>query len=99
MVAEAPPSADRAAVRAGAAVPKSEEHTEPRGAESLLQTVIRAAQSGFAAAWQWLRGASGEHVFECYLEHARKEPGTPLTAKQFYLDHLQRKYKRPNRCC
>ena len=49
--------------------------------------------------WQWSRGAVGDQAYEGYLRHAQKHPGQPLTAKEFYRDHLQRKYSRPNRCC
>jgi uncharacterized short protein YbdD (DUF466 family) len=48
---------------------------------------------------EWWRGASGTHAYECYLNHAEKHTGKPLTAQEFYLDDIQRKYSRPNRCC
>ena len=48
---------------------------------------------------EWWRGASGTHAYECYLNHAEKHSSKPLTAQEFYLDDIQRKYSRPNRCC
>jgi uncharacterized short protein YbdD (DUF466 family) len=62
------------------------------------QIVTRVGSAG-SALWQWLRGASGEHAYECYLHHAEKHADEPLTAEQFYLDNIDRKYTRPNRCC
>ena len=61
-----------------------------------FRTALRQMSS---ALWQWLRGAAGDNAYESYLRHAEKVPGQPLTAKEFYRDHLQRKYSRPNRCC
>src|ERR1700674_1648664 len=51
------------------------------------QIVTRVGSAG-SALWQWLRGASGEHAYECYLHHAEKHADEPLTAEQFYLDNI-----------
>jgi uncharacterized short protein YbdD (DUF466 family) len=48
---------------------------------------------------EWWRGASGTHAYDCYLNHAGKNSSKPLTPQQFYLDDIERKYSRPNRCC
>lgn len=48
---------------------------------------------------QWLRGATGAQKYESYLLHAAKCGDTPLTEQEFYLDDMQRKYSKPNRCC
>jgi uncharacterized short protein YbdD (DUF466 family) len=48
---------------------------------------------------EWWRGASGTHAYDCYLNHAEKNNGKPLTAQEFYLHEIERKYSRPNRCC
>ena len=48
---------------------------------------------------EWWRGATGSYAYPSYLEHANKNCAKPLTAEEFYLDEIQRKYSRPNRCC
>ena len=61
-----------------------------------LRTALAALTALAARAWHALRTASGDAAYETYLEHA----GTaPLSRKAFYLDTLQRRYSRPNRCC
>lgn len=62
------------------------------------QIATRIRQT-LTALWEWWRGASGTHAYDAYLRHAEKQSAKPLTAQQFYLDDIQRKYSRPNRCC
>jgi uncharacterized short protein YbdD (DUF466 family) len=57
---------------------------------------IRQAVSALRELW---RGASGAHAYDCYLHHASKNSTKPLTPQEFYLDDMERKYSRPNRCC
>jgi hypothetical protein len=64
--------------------------------QAKVGTRIRQA---LAALLEWCRGASGSYAYPSYLLHAKKNRATPLTAEQFYLDDIQRKYSRPNRCC
>jgi uncharacterized short protein YbdD (DUF466 family) len=65
----------------------------------------REAKSGtrilqaLSALREWWRGASGSYAYASYLKHASKNRAKPLTAEEFYLDNIQRKYSRPNRCC
>jgi hypothetical protein len=59
-------------------------------------TGLRSVASAF---WQWLRGFSGDTAYESYLRRAGERSGPQLTAEEFYLDDMQRKYTRPNRCC
>ena len=52
-------------------------------------------------AWRWLREWSGDSSYERYLDVISKhspEP-RPLSPAEFYVEHLNRKYSRPNRCC
>ena len=51
------------------------------------------------ALWQWLRGFTGDTAYEGYLRHAAERSGKRLTAEEFYLDDIERKFTRPNRCC
>lgn len=58
----------------------------------------------FGRLWWWLRQVSGDAAYENYLRSARqglrsgKEAGA-LSAAEFYLDALRRRYTRASRCC
>jgi uncharacterized short protein YbdD (DUF466 family) len=50
--------------------------------------------------WRGLREWSGDAAYDRYLYFARKSATQPpLTPAQFYVDQLNRRYSRPNRCC
>lgn len=53
--------------------------------------------------WLGLRQWSGDAAYETYLASARRGKCScekrVLSAEEFYLEQLQRKYSRPNRCC
>ena len=50
--------------------------------------------------WKGLRQWSGDSAYETYLACVeRKHTSTPLSAQEFYVEQLNRKYSRPNRCC
>ena len=50
--------------------------------------------------WRGLRQWSGDSAYETYLACAeRQRSQKPLSATEFYVDQLNRKYSRPNRCC
>ncbi|MGO9275111.1 MAG: CstA-like transporter-associated (seleno)protein [Terriglobia bacterium] len=53
----------------------------------------------FRTAWNYLREVSGENDYARYRARARAEEGPAMTAEEFYLSHLRRKYSRINRCC
>lgn len=52
-------------------------------------------------AWRGLREWSGDAAYDRYLRSPARRSGTcrPLAAKEFYVDELNRRYSRPNRCC
>jgi len=55
------------------------------------------------AAW-WFRQVLGDAAYENYLRSANRhltKPGgaKPLTAEEFYLDALRRRYSGVSRCC
>jgi uncharacterized short protein YbdD (DUF466 family) len=55
-----------------------------------------AARTG----WQGLRQWSGDAAYETYVRCAiRNGNAGLLTREQFYVEQLNRKYSRPNRCC
>jgi uncharacterized short protein YbdD (DUF466 family) len=51
--------------------------------------------------WRGLRDWCGDSAYERYLRSraTRSQPCHRLTAKQFYVEQLDRRYSRPNRCC
>jgi uncharacterized short protein YbdD (DUF466 family) len=51
--------------------------------------------------WRLILEATGDAAYARYRERLReREPGRrPLDRRAFYLEHLNRKYARPSRCC
>jgi uncharacterized short protein YbdD (DUF466 family) len=51
--------------------------------------------------WRGVREWCGDAAYERYLRSRGRKPGAqgPLTAEQFYVEQLERRYARPNRCC
>jgi uncharacterized short protein YbdD (DUF466 family) len=51
--------------------------------------------------WRGLREWCGDAAYESYLRSraARSESCRTLTATEFYVEQLNRRYSRPNRCC
>ena len=50
--------------------------------------------------WRGLRQWSGDSAYEMYLACANRERGRePMSPAEFYVEQLNRKYTRPNRCC
>jgi uncharacterized short protein YbdD (DUF466 family) len=52
-------------------------------------------------AWRGLREWCGDAAYERYLRSARTRSGTHelLSPTEFYVEQLNRRYSRPNRCC
>ncbi len=57
---------------------------------------MRAALRSF---WTGLRQWCGDSAYETYLAYIGKRGATPLSAREFYVEQLNRKYSRPSRCC
>jgi uncharacterized short protein YbdD (DUF466 family) len=51
--------------------------------------------------WQGIREWCGDSAYERYLCSQRLMPGerAALTREEFYVEQLNRRYSRPNRCC
>jgi len=65
---------------------------------------MRASLSQFTRAlrtfWRGLRQWCGDSAYETYLACAeRQRAQKPMSATEFYVEQLNRKYSRPNRCC
>ena len=65
-----------------------------------MQSLKRQLERGFRNFWRGLRQWSGDSAYETYLVRAgRQSAKQPLSASEFYVEQLNRKYSRPNRCC
>lgn len=51
--------------------------------------------------WRGLREWSGDAAYERYVQCVSRKPDSEplLTAAEFYVEQMKRKYARPNRCC
>ena len=51
--------------------------------------------------WHGLREWCGDAAYESYLRSKDTPSGSgrPLTPAEFYVEQLNRRYSRPNRCC
>jgi uncharacterized short protein YbdD (DUF466 family) len=61
----------------------------------------RVIQTALRKMWRGVREWCGDAAYETYLRSAAKHHGScvRLTAKEFYVEQLNRRYSRPNRCC
>jgi len=52
-------------------------------------------------AWRGLREWCGDAAYESYLRSklTRSRSDRPLTPAEFYVEQLNRRYSKPNRCC
>jgi len=66
-----------------------------------LSSFIRWIRRTTRSAWHGLREWCGDAAYERYLRSARKRSGTHdlLSPTEFYVEQLNRRYSRPNRCC
>ena len=51
--------------------------------------------------WRGLQEWSGDRAYEQYLRAraTRRAACAPLSRERFYVEQLNRRYSRPNRCC
>ena len=51
--------------------------------------------------WRGLREWCGDAAYESYLRSKRTQSSScrPLTPAEFYVEQLNRRYSKPNRCC
>jgi hypothetical protein len=65
-----------------------------------MRTLWKQMDCAFGKFWRGLRQWSGDSAYETYLACAERDPALkPLSPAEFYLEQLNRKYSRPNRCC
>lgn len=66
-----------------------------------MQRPAKSAKRMLRQFWRGLREWCGDAAYERYLVAPGRqgsERGT-LTAEEFYVEQLNRRYSRPNRCC
>ena len=51
--------------------------------------------------WRGLREWCGDSAYELYLRSKERQSAAapPLSPTEFYVQQLNRRYSRPNRCC
>jgi uncharacterized short protein YbdD (DUF466 family) len=67
-----------------------------------MDGIFKIARRKLRSFWCGLRDWCGDSAYERYLRAATKQNGGAckvLTKEQFYVDQLDRRYSRPNRCC
>jgi len=65
----------------------------------MRELAYRLARSA-ARFWSGVREWCGDTAYERYVECAmRSGRAKPMSETQFYLEQLDRRYSRPNRCC
>jgi uncharacterized short protein YbdD (DUF466 family) len=65
-----------------------------------MRDLKRQLQKALRNFWRGLRQWSGDCAYETYVCSAkRQESRAVLTPAEFYVEQLNRKYSRPNRCC
>ncbi len=65
-----------------------------------MRSISSGAKENLKRLWLGLRQWSGDAAYERYVECAiRHGSGEPLTETEFYVEQLNRRYSRPNRCC
>jgi hypothetical protein len=62
-----------------------------------VRRILRLVRRRIGALWQGLRVLSGDAAWETYVRRCQGHP--ELDRKQFYLERMQHKYRRPCRCC
>jgi hypothetical protein len=65
-----------------------------------MRTFLHRMKVSVRDFWLGLRQWSGDAAYERYLECAvRRGAGKTLSESEFYVEQLDRRYSRPNRCC
>jgi uncharacterized short protein YbdD (DUF466 family) len=68
----------------------------PKNAKSLSRVAL-----AMRIVWRGLREWCGDAAYDRYLSSraTRSSAQPPLTAAEFYVERVNRRYSRPNRCC
>jgi uncharacterized short protein YbdD (DUF466 family) len=66
-----------------------------------MRTAAKFAWKSFGCFWYGLREWCGDAAYERYLRASGRQDGKrgALSPKEFYVEQVNRRYSRPNRCC
>jgi uncharacterized short protein YbdD (DUF466 family) len=66
-----------------------------------MRQIAKLAAQWIRRFWRGLREWCGDAAYERYLRSERKRGAEcrTLTAEEFYIEQIDRRYSRPNRCC
>jgi uncharacterized short protein YbdD (DUF466 family) len=66
-----------------------------------MQRVAKLATRSLRSFWRGLREWCGDAAYERYLRAKGRQGAEQrtLTAEEFYVEQINRRYSRPNRCC
>jgi uncharacterized short protein YbdD (DUF466 family) len=66
-----------------------------------MQRAVNFAKRSLRRFWRGLREWCGDAAYERYLGAKGRQDAErrTLTAEEFYVEQINRRYSRPNRCC
>ncbi len=66
-----------------------------------MRNAAKIARRFLRRFWRGLREWCGDAAYESYLRSPGTRSGSRhmLSAEEFYVEQLNRRYSRPNRCC
>jgi hypothetical protein len=65
-----------------------------------MQSHISTLKYWLQCFWRGLREWCGDAAYDRYLDFAARTGAPhPLTPAEFYVEHTNQKFSRPNRCC
>jgi len=66
-----------------------------------MRTMAKLVGKSFRRFWRGLREWCGDAAYERYLGASGRQDGKQgaLGPEEFYVEQLNRRYSRPNRCC
>jgi uncharacterized short protein YbdD (DUF466 family) len=65
-----------------------------------MRKALERIRGSLRVIWHGLRQWSGDEAYETYIECAtRNGDKQKLSPSEFYVEQLNRRYSRPNRCC
>lgn len=66
-----------------------------------MRRLLQGAAGAGKVLWRGVREWCGDSAYERYLaaRTTRRAAREPLSREEFYVEQLNRRYSRPNRCC
>jgi uncharacterized short protein YbdD (DUF466 family) len=65
-----------------------------------MRGMLKQIRGGLQSLWDGLRQWSGDAAYETYVQSAaRSGEKHQMSETEFYVEQLNRRYSRPNRCC